>query len=89
MCFLAEWGMTNFIRNVIKIVYLGLLSLLLLGFSKMPFSKRRNKGIAATTREKGRKKNASVLETSQSSINSSDLEGKFIFFEDFSIISVL
>ena len=89
MCFLAEWGMTNFIKNVIKIVYLGLLSLLLLGFSKMPFSKERNKGIAATTREKGRKKNASVLETSQSSINSSDLEGKFIFFEDFSIISVL
>ena len=81
--------MTNFIKNVIKIVYLGLLSLLLLGFSKMPFSKRRNKGIAATTREKNRKKNASVLETSQSSINSSDLEGKFIFFEDFLIISVL
>ena len=81
--------MTNFIKNVIKIVYLGLLSLLLLGFSKMPFSKRRNKGIAATTREKSRKKNASVLETSQSSINSSDLEGKFIFFEDFLIISVL
>ena len=72
--------MTYFIKNVIKYVVLAFSRsyCCCLEFLKMPFSQKRHIQKAAKCRRQ--KEKANQLETSCSSINSSDLEGMFFCF---------